>query len=240
LQSAAIPSEELETISEAINYNSVINEKIAVLTKKLEDLTASDKDNDKKMSDDKRGSPEVKETRRKINELQGMIKTIALPDKYIPNMTEHIKRFIPKSQDCEKVFKPNVTEDAVEQIMLIDDVEDHWKLLLMMGIGVFASHNSDRYTEVMKQLAQEQKLYLIIASTDYIYGTNYQFCHGYIGKDLGEMSQEKAIQAMGRVGRNKLQFQYSMRFRDNEIICKLFEHDDNKPEVRNMSVLFNS
>ena len=240
LQSAAIPREELETIAEAINYNSVINEKIAVLTKKLEDLTASDKDNDKKMADDKRGSPEVKDTRRKINELQGMIKTIALPDKYIPNMAEHIKRFIPKSQDCEKVFKPNVTEDAVEQIMLIDDVEDHWKLLLMMGIGVFASHNSDRYTEVMKQLAQEQNLYLIIASTDYIYGTNYQFCHGYIGKDLGEMSQEKAIQAMGRVGRNKLQYQYSMRFRDNEIICKLFEHDDNKPEVRNMAVLFNS
>ena len=57
--------------------------------------------------------------------------------------------------------------------MLIDDVDDHWKLLLMMGIGVFAAHDSDRYTEVMKQLAQEQKLYLIIASTDYIYGTNY-------------------------------------------------------------------
>ena len=114
------------------------------------------------------------------------------------------------------------------------------KLLLMMGIGVFAAHDSDRYTEVMKQLAQEQKLYLIIASTDYIYGTNYQFCHGYIGKDLGEMSQEKAIQAMGRVGRNKLQFQYSMRFRDNDIICKLFEYDDNKPEVRNMAALFNS
>ena len=92
----------------------------------------------------------------------------------------------------------------------------------------------------MKQLAQEQRLYLIIASTDYIYGTNYQFCHGYIGKDLGSMSQEKAIQAMGRVGRNKLQFQYSMRFRDNDIICKLFERDDNKPEVRNMAILFNS
>ena len=155
-------------------------------------------------------------------------------------MAEHLKRFVPKCEHKDRVFKPNVTEDAVEKIMLIDDVDDHWKLLLMMGIGVFASHESDRYTEVMKQLAQEQKLYLIIASTDYIYGTNYQFCHGYIGKDLGEMSQEKAIQAMGRVGRNKLQFQYSMRFRDNDIICKLFEHDDNKPEVRNMAILFNS
>lgn len=240
LQSASIPREELETISQAISFNAVINEKVSVLTKKLEDLTAADAANEKKMSDSNRGSPEVKELRRKIDELQGMVKTISLPDKYIPNMAEHIKRFVPRGQDTDRVFKPNVTEDAVEKIMLIDDVDDHWKLLLMMGIGVFAAHDSDRYTEVMKQLAQEQKLYLIIASTDYIYGTNYQFCHGYIGKDLGEMSQEKAIQAMGRVGRNKLQFQYSMRFRDNDIICKLFEYDDNKPEVRNMAALFNS
>ena len=240
LQSASIPREELETISQAISFNAIINEKVSVLTKKLEDLTAADAANEKKMSDSNRGSPEVKELRRKIDELQGMVKTISLPDKYIPNMAEHIKRFVPRDQDTDRVFKPNVTEDAVEKIMLIDDVDDHWKLLLMMGIGVFAAHDSDRYTEVMKQLAQEQKLYLIIASTDYIYGTNYQFCHGYIGKDLGEMSQEKAIQAMGRVGRNKLQFQYSMRFRDNDIICKLFEYDDNKPEVRNMAALFNS
>ena len=223
-----------------MGYNTVINEKIAVLTKKLEDLTAADKDNDKKMADDKRGSPEVKELRRKIDELQGMVRTIALPDKYIPNMAEHLKRFVPKSQDCEKVFKPNVTEDAVEKIMLIDDIEDHWKLLLMMGIGVFAAHDSDRYTEVMKQLAQEQKLYLIIASTDYIYGTNYQFCHGYLSSDLQGMSQEKAIQAMGRVGRNKLQFDYSLRFRNDDILKSLFEHDADKPEVANMARLFNS
>ena len=240
LQSSSIPTEELSIISEAIAYNSVINEKVAVLTKKYEDLTAADEGKEKKMSDVNRGSPEVKALRKKIDELQNKVKSITLPDKYIPNMAEHLRRFVPGCEHKDRVFKPNVTEDSVEKIMLIDDVDDHWKLLLMMGIGVFASHNSDRYTEVMKQLAQEQRLYLIIASTDYIYGTNYQFCHGYIGKDLGSMSQEKAIQAMGRVGRNKLQFQYSMRFRDNDIICKLFERDDNKPEVRNMAILFNS
>lgn len=153
LQSASIPREELETISQAISFNAVINEKVSVLTKKLEDLTAADAANEKKMSDSNRGSPEVKELRRKIDELQGMVKTISLPDKYIPNMAEHIKRFVPRDQDTDRVFKPNVTEDAVEKIMLIDDVDDHWKLLLMMGIGVFAAHDSDRYTEVMKQLA---------------------------------------------------------------------------------------
>jgi hypothetical protein len=81
---------------------------------------------------------------------------------------------------------------------------------------------------------------MIIVSSDYIYGTNYQFCHGYIGKDLGEMSQEKCIQSMGRVGRNKLQQDYSVRFRDNALLYKLFQNAENKPEVLNMNKLFNS
>jgi hypothetical protein len=127
----------------------------------------------------------------------------------------------------------------VEKIMRIDDIEDHWKLLLMMGIGVFAEHKSNRYTELMKSLVQEQKLYLIIATSDYIYGTNYQFCHGYISKDLGHMSQEKCIQAMGRVGRNKLQHDYSVRFRENDLIRKLFQKAEHSPEVVNMNLLFN-
>ena len=59
--------------------------------------------------------------------------------------------------------------------------------------------NSIQYNEIMKTMAQNQQLYLIIASGDYIYGTNYQFCHSYIGKDLNNISQEKLIQTLGRV-----------------------------------------
>jgi hypothetical protein len=180
----------------------------------------------------------VKELRKKIATLENSIKVVSLPSMYIPNRIEHLKRFV--SEKTGKEFMPSVPEEMVEKIMLVHDIHDYWKLLLMMGIGVFASHNSDSYTEIMKQLAQQQKLYLIIASTDYIYGTNYQFCHGYIGKDLDSMTQEKAIQAMGRVGRNKLQFEYSIRFRDDDLIRRLLRHDDNKPEVANMERLFNS
>ena len=138
------------------------------------------------------------------------------------------------------VFTCEISEDTVEQIMRITDVQDYWKLLLLMGIGVFAEHKSTRYTEIMKKLAQEQKLFMIIASTDYIYGTNYQFCHGYIGNDLAAMSQEKCIQAMGRIGRNKLQQDYSVRFRANSLIYKLFQREEDKPEVINMNRLFNA
>ena len=42
----------------------------------------------------------------------------------------------------------------------------------------------------MKELAVKQHLYLIIASSDYIYGTNYNFCHGYIAKDLQDITKE--------------------------------------------------
>tara|TARA_Y100000389_G_scaffold146871_1_gene145686 strand:- start:454 stop:1011 length:558 start_codon:yes stop_codon:yes gene_type:complete len=184
----------------------------------------------------------MKQLMAKIQELQASIKTVSLNPMFVPNTREHIERFhgeIP-NHIKSKPFTSDITEAIVEKIMKINYIEDIWKMLLLMGIGVFASHNSISYMEVMKELAQMQKLYLIIASTDFIYGTNYQFCHGYISKDLGYMSQEKCIQAMGRVGRNKLQQDYTFRFRENELIYKLFTHDDNKPEVNNMAKLFNS
>lgn len=239
LQTANIPSSVLNTVTDSIHYNSIINEKVNVLTKSLEDKTAADEKKENKMVSDKRGDPEVKELRRKIEELNSCVCQASLPDIYVPNKAEHLKKYAPSKIDGEP-FKPSVSQADVEKIMLISDVDDIWRLLLLMGIGVFASHDSIRYTEIMKQLAQEQKLYLIIASTDYIYGTNYQFCHGYVGKDLLDMTQEKAIQAMGRVGRNKLQFDYSIRFREDTILRRLFTHDDNKPEVANMARLFNT
>jgi hypothetical protein len=93
----------------------------------------------------------------------------------------------------------------------------------------------------MKKLADQQKLYLIIADSDYIYGTNYQFCHGYLSKDM-KLTQEKIIQAMGRIGRNNIQQDYSIRFRDDEQINTLFTKfaAEDKPEVLNMNMLFNS
>jgi hypothetical protein len=123
--------------------------------------------------------------------------------------------------------------------MLLNGISDSWKVLLMMGIGVFINHPNIQYTEIMKKMADEQKLYMIIASSDYIYGTNYQFCHGYLSKDLN-LTQEKIIQAMGRIGRNNIQQNFTIRFRDDTQIMKLFTNETDKPEIMNMNVLFNS
>jgi len=91
----------------------------------------------------------------------------------------------------------------------------------------------------MKTLSESQKLYLVIANDDYIYGTNYQFCHGYIGKDA-QMSQEKILQGLGRIGRFQLHQPCTMRFRSIDQIHKLFraENETMKPEVINFTRLF--
>jgi hypothetical protein len=121
-----------------------------------------------------------------------------------------------------------------------------------MGIGLFDDKPSTsvgaangggtnpRYLEIMKRLAYEQKLFIIIASSDYIYGTNYQFCHGFIGKDLTQMTQQKTIQAMGRIGRNNIQQEYTVRFRDDTILTQLFQRAERNIEAEIMSALFSS
>ena len=235
IQMANIPDVVINDIMKIIKYNSVINGKISPLQKTLDD--SLNKEKDKKVAEG-RVDPMTKTIMSKIQELQACIKNIILNPLFVPNTKEHNSRF--NVNETSRGFSCNIDESTTEKIMLIDDIEDNWKLLLMMGVGVFKNHNSIRYTEIMKHLAEEQKLYLIIASGDYIYGTNYQFCHGYISKDLGFISQEKCIQAMGRIGRNQLQHDYSIRFRDNNLIVKIFNEEENKPEVKNMSLLFNT
>ena len=122
--------------------------------------------------------------------------------------------------------------------MQLDDVADSLKILLLMGIGIFTSNMNIAYQEIMKDLADKQYLFMIIASSDYIYGTNYQFCHGYIGKDLEMITQEKLIQALGRIGRQNQQHIYSIRYRDDCFIEKLLLPEENKLEVINMNKLF--
>jgi hypothetical protein len=244
IQSSNIPNEILENLKKSINNNNNIIEKVNILEKELDDMknklnNTNDDDNKKKKNTGEKTSPEIKRIEQKIEEYKSSIKCVSLNSMYIPNSHLHIERFHPnKSDKIKNAFMSNISDNIVEDIMRISDIDDSWKLLLLMGIGVFSNNVNTSYMEIMKRLAVEQKLYLIIASTDYIYGTNYQFCHGYIGKDLGNISQEKCIQAMGRVGRSQLQYTYSIRFRDDALINKIFEYDNNKPEVNNMNRLF--
>ena len=242
LKEANIAKDHLNDIMRSIVMNNSINGRVDVLQKQLEDQLKLKEVKEKKQDlDNRQLTGETRQILNNIENLQSQIKVVSLDDSYIPNKLSHQKKHI-ENMDAlvGKPFCSDIPEGVVEEIMLINGIDDSWKILLMMGIGVFAKDLNPTYAEIMKDLADTQQLFLIIASTDYIYGTNYQFCHGYIGKDLGNISQEKCIQALGRIGRNKLQYEYTIRFRCDQLLEKVFFEDKDKPEARNMNKLFTS
>ena len=215
--------------------------KIAALEKSLQDGLNKEEGKTNKLTDNKI-DPVLKNIQKEIRTLENQYVDLSLDKEYIPNSQEHVNKWHYNEHIYDKFepFTSNIDYAIVEQIMDLDNVENFWKILLLMGIGVFTNHNSIAYTEIMKELATQQKLYLIIASTDYIYGTNYQFSHAYIGNDLENMTQQKTIQALGRVGRGNVQHNYTLRFRNNNVIDKLFNRNVNNIEAQKMNLLFNS
>jgi hypothetical protein len=174
-----------------------------------------------------------------INKLRKEIRLVSLDPMYVPNSKPHQQLWAPLGEVRENAFVANIGEEVAKEIMMLD-IENNLKVLLLLGIGMFTDIKSIEYMEIMKKLASEQRLFIIIASTDYVYGTNYQFCHGFIGKDLTRMTQQKTLQAMGRIGRNNIQQDYTIRFRDDDMIMKLFEKPAVNLEAENMCALFNS
>jgi len=250
-----IPEKELNNIMSIIDHNEIYRKEIDKVVMEEEDRVnaKNEKSLDKNIKNDTQEYKFIMEYNKMLDKLKSEIITVELNTRYIPNRKYHFKEWI-KNKKYEKyenkIFTSDVSEEVVEEIMILS-VNDEWKILLMMGIGVFLDQTDEKYNDkknkrknykkyldIMKKLAEEQKLYLIIASSDYIYGTNYQFCHGYLGKDLQNMTQEKMIQAFGRVGRRSPQKDYSIRLRDDSLIDKLLMEEENKIEVKNMIELF--
>ena len=239
LKDINLPKHVIHNLQNNIEFNNRLKVEITKLEKNYEDGTAKDEHKENKIAD-LRVSDEMKLLKKQIEELYLSIKPIHIESYYIPNKKSHYERYkdMVKERNKNSLFTSDINDKIVEEIMMLNDIETHWKILLLMGIGVFTNHRSTAYKEIMKKLAEKQKLFMVVASSDYIYGTNYQFCQGYIGKDLLDMTQEKAIQAMGRVGRTNIQQQYSIRIRDDSIIRKIFLPEENKPEIYNMNRLF--
>ena len=53
-----------------------------------------------------------------------------------------------------------------------------------------------------------------------------------------KMTQQKTIQAMGRIGRNKMQQEYTIRFRDDNMLNQLFKTPVENKEANVMNRLF--
>ena len=240
LKLANIPVEEMENIMQRIHRNQEIIQDIHRLEKDMKEfndkLSDADKSKDENESVSKTNAGILNDFAMKINALKRKILPISLPKRYIPNTKEHLSRYY--GSPSESSFTADLHDSVLERIMLTN-VPTIWKMLLMLGIGIFKEFEDVEYLEIMKKLANDQKLFMIIATSDYIYGTNYQFCHEYIGKDIiKNMTQEKAIQAFGRVGRQSLQKDYTIRIRDDTLLQKIFTHDPSKMEVIKMNQLF--
>ena len=250
IKASNIPNSVIDNIMQKLTINGTIGDKIDKLEEKLENIqgsneeskektkgTGKDKSHSRKESRQQENSPELRKLKNDIDNLKMQIQNVNLESNYVPNSQEHQQKWT--NNYDKSAFSSKIDENTVGRIMEIP-VDNHLKILLLLGIGTFDNNIDQRYLEIMKELAYNQHLYLIIASTDYIYGTNYSFCHGYIGKDLSNMTQQKIIQAMGRIGRNKLQNDYSVRFRDDELIKKIFSPICENMEALNMNKLFNS
>lgn len=248
IQNSKIPTVVLQKLMEKIGYNNDIQQKMTKLQKMLDDKSGSKESSgvgsskkDKKDKKDRKEErkelfdPEISRLSQQIDDLRQQIRSVNLNNIYVPNTKEHQEVW--SSKHVDNAYVPNIVDSTVKEIMELD-VDNSLKILLLLGIGMFTANQNTAYLEIMKKLAYEQKLYIIIASSDYIYGTNYSFCHGFIGKDLTKMTQQKIIQAIGRIGRNKIQQEYTIRFRDDEIMTRLFEPVKENLEAINMSRLF--
>ena len=205
----------------------------------IEKIMASTKTTDKKDKDVfHEKNIKTNQLSDKIKGYEAMLKTININEVFIPNKLLHIKKWSENLVDKKNMpFTSEIMESDVIKIMSLD-IHNNLKILLLLGIGVMTLHDNSDYLEIIKSLVDEQKMYLIIASSDFIYGTNYQCCHGYISKDITvNITQEKIFQAMGRIGRGNYQNEYTIRLRDDQIIPKIFMNEEYKLESVNMNKL---
>jgi ribosomal protein L19E len=251
-QQSNIPTTVFQQIMTKIIRNNDVMEQIDQLESKITakeakaagsgSATQADS-TDKSSKSDKKNDRLCQESQawmEQINKLRQEIRLVSLDSQYVPNSRQHQQVWSPSGEIHEDAFVSNIGEDMAKTIMMLN-IDNNLKVLLLLGIGMLLDAASNvQYMEIMKKLADEQRLFIIVASTDYIYGTNYQFCHGFIGKDLTNMTQQKTLQAMGRIGRNNIQQDYTVRFRDDDMILGLFAKPAVNREADNMCRLFSS
>jgi hypothetical protein len=238
-QQSAIPTALFQDILNKISSNNKISAQLFELERDLEllDKSNDDKKTKKKEKDDENKPAAVRDLYKKIDALRKQIRYISLDAEYVPNMKPHQMKWVGTVN--ANAFCPTISEKAVKEIMGLE-IDNYLKVLMLLGIGLFIQGVDARYLELMKNLAQEQNLFIIIASSDFVFGTNYNFCHGIIGKDMANMTQAKTIQCLGRIGRSSIQSTYTVRFRDDAFIYNLFKEQMMNQEAINMSKLFSS
>ena len=256
LMKSKIDKNILKNIQNKISNNNKISEVLLQKTKDYEDKIEKYKDNDKIMSE-MRFPPDVLELNAEINKLQNSIKSLSIENVYKPNNRSHYNKWKTADDvefDKSDVYGSNIDDESIKEIMQLYTTPMLYKIMLLLGIGIFTNNITDnnitdinkedinvennKYIEIIKKLAEQKSLYLILADSDYIYGTNYQFSHCYLSKDMKNLSQEKIIQCIGRVGRQEKNKHFSFRFRSKDHINIFYSIVEDSIEGDNMNKLF--
>ena len=236
MENSGIHLSSFTELDKSISYNNDLIEKIIKKKQQLEDNTSKDEKNENKMKE-QRFDPNTKQLIQEIDKLESMLKPIQLNNMYIPNTREHFSKWSTKRFEDSNVFTSRVEEQYVRKIMNLQ-VHTNYKILLLMGIGIFnPTEVIEEYNDIMKELAEDKQLLFIISTGDFMYGTNYQFCHAIFAEELTNVTQEQIIQSIGRVGRKEKNKLFTFRFRDNSRIIDLFVKS-NSLEADNMNKLF--
>jgi hypothetical protein len=233
ISDANIPSGILNHLESHVEYNAKVCKKIEQLSKNLEDKMSKMED---KMIENQRFDASTKEIQKNIGILEKQFKEVQLNNMFIPNTNVHYKKWTQLDDfKTSNVFSSSIDDSYIKKIIDLD-IEVNYKILLMMGIGILNKSN-ETYNNVMKELADNKNLFMILASSDYIYGTNYQFAQCYLADNMTHLTQEKIIQAIGRVGRKEKNKTFTFRFLNNEHIDMLFQNNNHMEET-NMNKLY--
>jgi hypothetical protein len=140
-----IPSVVMDDISSKIDFNTQVLSRLDILEKALDDINVKRlKSNtettkiEKRMNQDSQSDQEsktkgVEKLTGEMNTLSSSLKSIHLPEKYIPNKPSHIQQWIGDTKLNYTPFTSDINEDIVEKIMKLQ-ISQIWKLLLLMGI----------------------------------------------------------------------------------------------------------
>ena len=246
----------LQKIQEKIDENTTISSQLSKKRKNYEDKIEKFKNNEKIM-EQMRFPKDILELNKEIQTLESRIHSLTLDNVFKPNTRDHFQKWnqYPELEyDLSHIYTSHVEDSDIKRVMELYTIHALYKILLLMGIGVFSNEimpcdeqhvvdireENNNYVEIMKMLAEQKSLYLIIANSDYIYGTNYQFSHCYLGKDMKNMTQEKIIQSIGRIGRQDKNKHFSFRFRSKEQMDILYQIPETSIEAENMNRLFKS
>ena len=233
IDEAKIPMGILNKIEKNVDYNAKVCNKIEQLSNNLEDKIGKMED---KMIENQRFDASTKEIQKNISILEKQFKEVQLNNMFIPNTSDHYKKWTTLDNFKQSnVFSSSLEDSHVKQIIDLD-IDVSYKILLMMGIGILNKSN-ETYNNIMKDLADNKNLFMIMASSDYIYGTNYQFAQSYLADNMTNLTQEKIIQAIGRVGRKEKNKTFTFRFLNNDHIDILFTNDNHMEET-NMNKLY--